>query len=204
MTAHSNSRPWRNRASSEERLMVDLQADLQMRCDLARKAMDEAGLGSLIVYASGQHNMLRMDQMMWLTDFRCIGPSAVVLTAGGQPKLLVSPPWDRDRAGEAAGVGEIEALPTERLPEAIRRAAKVLPQPVGLSGRDIMSVSLAEELHLDDFKDAEKLIPGLGATRTPAELERVEQAAKIADIGFQALQETVHVGMREYEMHAEV
>jgi Xaa-Pro dipeptidase len=184
--------------------MVDLKADLNMRLDMARRAMAEAGLGSLVVYASGQHNMLRMDQLFWLSDFRCIGPSAAIITPANQPKLLVSPPWDIDRAREAAGAGQVEAVTAEQLPHAIRGAAQELPQPVGLSGRDIMNVAFAEALGVDGFKDAEKLIPSLGATRTPAELERVEQAARIADIGFQALRETAHVGMREYELHAEI
>src|SRR5437764_10015377 len=98
--------------------MVDLKADLQHRVDMAHKAMAEDGLGSLLVYASGQHNMLRMDQQFWLTDFRCIGPSMVLLTASGQPKLLVSPPWDLERAREAAGVTDVEAVPTAQLAHA--------------------------------------------------------------------------------------
>lgn len=184
--------------------MVDLKADLRQRVEMAHKAMAEAGLGALVVYAGGQHNMLRMDQLFWLTDFRCIGPSVAILTATGQPKVLASPPWDLDRAKEAAGVTEIEVMPAEQLAAAVRRAAKALPRPVGLSGRDIMTVAFAEELSLDDFNDAEKLIPSLGTTRTPAELERVAKAAQIADIGFQALRETAHVGMREYELTAEI
>jgi len=50
----------------------------------------------------------------------------------------------------------------------------------------------------------ETIVTTVGATRTPAELERIEHAARIADAGFAALCDTVRVGMREYELAAEV
>jgi Xaa-Pro aminopeptidase len=48
------------------------------------------------------------------------------------------------------------------------------------------------------------LVPSVGTTRTPVELERIERAALIADVGFQRLREVAQVGMREYELAAEV
>ncbi|HLY65556.1 MAG TPA: Xaa-Pro peptidase family protein [Chloroflexota bacterium] len=184
--------------------MVDLQADLRQRLDRTRKAMAEQSIGALAIYSSGQHNMLRMDQVFWLTDFRSIGPAVLLVPATGATKLLVAPQWDLERAREAAGVEQVQAFQEQELAQAVRREAQRLPQPVGLSGRDAMPVRFAEELGVKEFGNAEKLIPGLGATRTPAELQRVSKAAQIADLGFQALQATAHVGMREYELAAEI
>ena len=184
--------------------MVDLKADLQQRLKRTQAAMREQGFGGLVVYGSGQHNMLRMDQIMWLTDFRSIGPAALLVPASGQTKLLVTPAWELDRAKEAAGVHDVQALPVDGLAAALKAAARELSSPVALSGRDVMPMAFAEELSLKEFGDGEKLIPSLGGTRTPAELERVTEAARIADIGFQALCDCARVGMREYELHAEI
>ncbi len=182
--------------------MVDLKQDLAMRLERAQAAIRERGLGGLLAYSGGQHNMLRMDQVWYLCDFRCIGPSVLVIPAEGRTTLLVTPVWDLERAREAAGVHEVKAPAS--LAEAMKDAAGGLRGDVGLSGRDVMPMAFAEELGLSAFKDAEKLVPSLADTRTPAELEQVEKAASIADIGFQALCETAHPGMREYELAAEI
>jgi Xaa-Pro dipeptidase len=195
--------------------MVDVKADLQQRLERVQALLREKELGSLIVYASGQHNMLRMDQLWYLTDFRSIGPAALLVPASGPLSLLVTPAWDLERAAEAGGVHDVKGLPVEELPLAIARAARELPQPVALSGRDVMPMAFAEEVaqlldseHGEEsalpFADGETLIPSLAATRTPLELERVTRAAHIADVGFQALRDAAQVGMREYELAAEI
>jgi Xaa-Pro dipeptidase len=177
--------------------MTDLKADLAQRLERVQAKMREEGLDTLIVYDSGQHNMLRMNQVFYLTDFRSIGPVALIVRASGATKLLVTPVWDLERAREAAGVQEAAAV--HDLAGAIRDAAK---GAAALSGRDAMPMGLFEQL--PEMKDGEKLIPSFGATRTPVELERVTKAAEIADVGFQTLCDTARVGMREYELTAEI
>ncbi|HEY8693855.1 MAG TPA: Xaa-Pro peptidase family protein [Chloroflexota bacterium] len=177
--------------------MTDVKDDLQRRLALVQGKMREDGLDTLVVYDSGQHNMLRMNQVFYLTDFRSIGPVALIVPAGGPTKLLVTPIWDVDRAREAAGVHE--AVAVEDLGQALKREA--VPR-AALSGRDVMPMGLFEQL--PELQDGEKLIPSFGATRTPVELERVTKAAEIADTGFQALCDTARVGMREYELTAEI
>jgi len=180
--------------------MVDVKADLQQRLERVQAKMRDEGLDTLVVYDSGQHNMLRMNQVFYLTDFRSIGAVALIVPASGTTQLLVTPAWDLERAREAAGVQEATAVQADDLGLAIRREAQ---GATALSGRDVMSMGLFEQLG-DAFGDGEKLIPSFGATRTPVELERVTRAAQIADIGFQALCDTARVGMREYELTAEI
>lgn len=184
--------------------MTDPKSDLQARLERVQAAMREQALGTLVVYSSGQHNMLRMDQLWYLTDFRSLGPTALLIPATGGTQLLVTPPWDLDRARECAGVNTATAVKPADLAETILRETAGAAQPVALSGRDVMPMVFAERLGADAFKDGEKLIPGLAATRTPLELERVSRAAEIADLGFQTLQATARVGMREYELAAEI
>jgi len=190
--------------------MADVKADLAQRLERVQGAMREQGVGSLVVYSSGQHNMLRMDQLFYLTDFRCIGPSVLLVPSSGPTRLLVTPVWELDRAREAAGVSEAKGVRAEDLAEAIRQEAHELPGPVALSGRDVISMGFAEELGIagyadgESYADGELLIPSLAGTRTPVELERVTKSAHIADAGFQTLCDAARVGMREYELHAEV
>jgi Xaa-Pro dipeptidase len=177
--------------------MIEVKADLAQRLERVQAKMRDEGLETLIVFDSGQHNMLRMNQVFYLTDFRSIGPVALVVPATGNTKLLVTPVWDLERAREAPGVGDAEGVAD--LGEAIKHVA----QPgAALSGRDVIPMGMFEGLPA--MKDGEKIIPSFGATRTPVELERVSRAAEIADIGFRALCDTVRVGMREYELTAEI
>ena len=94
-------------------LKGDLKADLGQRLARVQALMREQGVGGLVVYSSGQHNMLRMDQLFYLTDFRCIGPSALLVPSSGATKLIVTPPWEGDRAREAAGVSDVKAARAE-------------------------------------------------------------------------------------------
>ena len=57
----------------------DVASDLRARLERVQAAMAERGLGGLLLYASGQHAMLRMDQVMYLSDVRVLGPHGVLI-----------------------------------------------------------------------------------------------------------------------------
>ena len=111
--------------------MVDVKTDLQQRLERVQAAMREQGVGTLVVFSSGQHNMLRMDQLWYLADWRSIGPSALLVPSSGPTRLLVTPVWDLERAYRETtgtrervclnglwrwqpGKGPADAVPTER------------------------------------------------------------------------------------------
>ena len=188
--------------------MPDVAIDLAARLQRVRSAMGERGLDGLLVYGTGQHNMLRMDQVRYLTDLRVLGPHATLLVpAAGPMRLIVTPRWDAARAKEIAPMADVEALDAPDLPShAARHAREMLGRRVGVSGRDAMPAGFAAALFgaLGDVTEVTDLVPGMSATRTPLEIARLRRAAVIADAGFDALQQTVRVGMREYELHAEI
>jgi Xaa-Pro dipeptidase len=187
--------------------MVDLAADLQQRLRRVQDAMRARRVGGFIVYYAGQHNMLRTDQLFYLTDYRSLGRAVLLVPAEGRPRLVLSPPWDLERARQAAGVGEAIAVAPDAVLATAAAAARELPQPLVLSGRAIMPLGEYEafvQLLGGEIGDGEAILPPLVTTRTPAELERVERAAQIADEGFAALMQAAKVGMREYELAAEV
>lgn len=186
---------------------IDLAADLELRLGRVQTAMREAGLDGLVIYYGGQHNMLRMDQIMYLTDYRSLGPAVLVVPRSGTPELIMAPAWDAERAGETSANVRVTAVTPEAVLQTGAAAAKALSGRIGLAGRPVMPIAAYDEFAQRfgaELLDGETIVTTVGATRTPAELERIEHAARIADQGFAALCETVHVGMREYELAAEV
>jgi Xaa-Pro dipeptidase len=187
--------------------MVDLAADLELRLTRVQSAMRAAALDGLVVYYGGQHNMLRMDQIAYLTDYRTLGPAVLIVRREGVPELVMSPVWDAERAEETKARVRVNAVTPDRVLKTAAAVAKTLPGRIGLSGRPVMPIAAYDEFsraYGGELLDGETIVTSVGATRTPGELERIEHAAKIADQGFEALRETVHVGMREYELAAEI
>lgn len=184
-----------------------LKADLGQRLGLVRGAMREQGLDGLLVYHRGQHHMLRMDQVFYLTDFRSVGEAALVVPLEGRPRLIVSPQWDLPRAAETPADLAVQGVASDRFLEEVTGALGAISGHVGLAGRDVMSIERAGFLIYGagrELANADRLITQLAATRTSAELERISRAATIADQGFEALCEAARVGMTEYELAAEV
>jgi Xaa-Pro dipeptidase len=186
--------------------VIDLQSDLALRLSRVQAAMRAQELDALVVFYGAQHNMLRMDQLAYLTDVRVLDRAMLIVPVTGRPQLIASPVWD---AGRVAGDGsfDVTAVPRDRVLATGAALAGAFAGRVALSGRPIMPIAAYEEFTRAfgrELLDGETIIPGAGATRTPGEIERVERAAAIADEGFRVLSETARVGMREYELAAEV
>ena len=183
-------------------------ADLRERLARVQAAMAERGLGGLLLYASGQHQMLRMDQVSYLADVRVLGPHAVLLVPPrGEPWLLVTPRWDLDRVREQTPLATVEAVDPDELPARVALFARDLGEPLGLGGRKAMPAAFAAALGAAlqrPLVDVDDLLPTLAQARTPLELERIRRAAAIADAGFRALCDAARVGLREHELAAEV
>jgi Xaa-Pro aminopeptidase len=186
---------------------TDIARDLNDRLSRVRARMRERGIAALVVYFNGQHYMLRFNPLLYLTDFKALGPAFLFLPQTGDPTLLISPDWDLPRAREHLSFATVHAVAQPALAQAAAEMAKALPKPLAIAGREHMTVAFAREfLPLVDaeLRDAGDLVSGIATTRTEVELERVEKAAAIADEGFAALREAARVGMREYELAAEV
>jgi Xaa-Pro dipeptidase len=186
----------------------DVVADLCARLARVQATMAERGLGGLLLYASGQHTMLRMDQVMYLADVRVLGPHGVlVVPPRGEPTLLVTPRWDYARVRELTWLNQVEAVESDELPGRVAVHASDLKEPIGLGGQKGMPAAFYHALGGAVGRllhDADDLVPELAVARTPVELDRIRRAAAIADQGFQALGETAAAGVREHELAAEV
>ena len=187
---------------------LDIVGDLRARLGRVQAAMAERSLGGLLLYASGQHTMLRMDEILYLADVRVLGPHGVlVVPPRGEPALLVTPRWDYARVREQTWLPQVEAVEPDELPARVAIHASDLKGALGLGGQKGMPAAFARALGTAigrELQDADDLVPGLAVARTPVELERIRHAAAIADQGFAALCEAAAVGVREHELAAEV
>jgi Xaa-Pro aminopeptidase len=188
--------------------VIDRIADLQQRLAKVQAAMAERGIGGVIAYYGAQHNMLRLDPILLLADYRTLGPTALLIPKSGEPSLIITPSWDLDRARDSVPFGNVSAVEEQALAGAIAEAAKALPQPIALIGQEVMPRGFARELYAafgnNQPMDGGDIVKATAGTRTALELERIEKAAKIADAGFRRLQEVARPGMREYELAAEM
>ncbi len=181
--------------------------DLGQRVARVQTAMAKRGIGGLIIFYGGQHNMLRLDPILLLADYRVMGPSVLVVPRTGEPGLIVTPHWDLDRARDTCPWRDITAVPETHLAEAVARSSSKLDQPLAIVGREVMPIAIARSLFAalgGEPVDGGDVVKATADTRTEAELERVTIAAKIADEGFKHLMAVACVGMPEYELAAEV
>ncbi len=189
-----------------ERPMVEM--DIAARRARVQALMRQRGIGVVIIYFGGQHYMLRMNQLMYLTDFKALGPAALIMPLEGEPTLVLTPQWDLPRAkDECVGVAKIVSVSPGELATAISLYTKTYRGAVALAGREDLTVHAARALYGAlgaEPRDAETLVSSLAVARTPIELARVAYAATIADAGFEALCARARVGMWEYELAAEV
>jgi Xaa-Pro dipeptidase len=186
---------------------LDSTDDLSRRIARVQARMRERGLNGLIVYFNGQHYMLRFNPLLYLSDYKALGPAFLFVPVEDQPALLISPDWDLPRAFETVPFATIKAVPQAALAQAAAAMTRGLRKPCAIAGREHMTVAFSRAflpLVDADLREDDELIEGLAARRTEVELARVTAAAAIADQGFSALRDAARTGMREYELAAEI
>lgn len=186
---------------------MSVEAELGHRLDQVRGLMRERGLGLLVAYYGAQHNMLRPDPIMFMTDYRVLGPSVLVIPRDGEMRLVITPPWDLPRAREAVTLAAVRAVNEIDLVSTMVCAMAGSDGRVALAGIEVMPAGVARALvGALGYKpaDASEMLRSTCRTRQPFELSRVEKAAAIADDGFRHLCEIARPGMREYELAAEL
>src|SRR5262245_4724589 len=71
------------------------------RADICRR-MKEAQLDLLIGVHDGAHFIEKPNAVMVLANFKSIGAAAVVMAPNGVSEVIVTPPWDAERAVAAS------------------------------------------------------------------------------------------------------
>lgn len=179
-----NDRLNKNRASELERLMSDHE------------------WGALVLYGQSW----RKEFFRCLLNVNFAGPhAAAVLLPSGEVSVFVSNPWDRESV-RAAFDGDVLFAPD--LEEGLRKRFSGSPgMTVAIAGMELMEARFVEAVHRATGKNpvsASPEVEELRRVKTPDEVELIQQACVLADRGYEYFTEVIEVGMKEYELVAEV
>lgn len=181
--------------------------EYRQRIERARKAMAEHSLDALLIYATPVDD----SALRWLSNFTPFsGHAMIVLLPEGEPILL----GDRVMHGEpmhtlywltwfrrAEHVGADSSIP--------REVARILAgessvQKVGIGGFAELPGSwtavLSEGLPGRTFEDADQLLLQLRVIKTPAEIEKMRQAALITGQAMRVAMDACRPGASEYQV----
>ncbi|MBI5446399.1 MAG: aminopeptidase P family protein [Deltaproteobacteria bacterium] len=164
------------------------------------------GLNGLVVYSEGICSILSPSYLHYFSEVRPLGPrSAAVVSGSGRVALLVEPAWDAARVAEKSWISDVRGTRdfAADLPGLLRELG--VSGPVGLAGsKEITEPLYAAASSAAELRPADGLIEELAREKSAKELEVIHEAARIADVGFQAFYDAARPGLREYELVAEM
>jgi Xaa-Pro aminopeptidase len=196
-------------------------SEYPVRWARAQAAMADAGLDLLIAY-SDDHTVAGPAHARYLVDFAPhFEPVCTLMPAGGQP-LLLSGPETETFAILTARSKEVQVIrefthPDEEYPfttlvglrDVIAEAAGRIGgqiHRVGLAGLELMPIKIHQALQqaLDGIEviDAEALLTGLRANKSPAEQAVIRYAYELAQAGMEAALAAAREGISEREVAA--
>lgn len=176
------------------------------KLDEAVRLMRARGLDGLIVYSDGTCNILRASYLHYFSDVAPMGPqNAAVVSSGGRVTLLVQPAWDVGRVRRRSWIDDVRGADdfAGALSDALRRLS--IAGTVGLAG----GLQMPHPVHaavgkIVALEPADDLVEEIAREKSEEELALVYRCAAAADAGFEAFRRAARVGVREYEIVAEV
>jgi Xaa-Pro dipeptidase len=141
--------------------------------------MAERDWDSILLYGHGW----RKDYFRSLVNVNYSGPHAAAhLSRSGELIVLVADPWDRDLIPDA------------------QEFTGTFPKASAIAGLELMETWMVPGSPVSATADVEEL----RRVKTIEEIECLRQAAALADRGYQFFADTASIGMKEYELVAEV
>lgn len=169
-------------------------------------ALGGKGLDGVVIYSGGTCSILRPSYLYYFAGFKPMGPrNAAVLSKRGEIVLLVEPAWDSGRVSKKSWVGDVRG--TSHFMEDLISVLQELhiEGPVGLVGAKEMTHDVFSEIERQaKVVPADEIIEEIAREKTAEEIENVRKTARIADVGFHAFLNHARIGIREYEIAAEM
>jgi Xaa-Pro aminopeptidase len=180
--------------------------DTNTKLQKALKFMTQRGLNGLIIYSNGVCNILRPSYLLYFSGFKPMGPrNAAILSKSGEVALLVDPPWDTLRASEKSWIKDVQGGKdfVKDLTGILRRFK--ISGPVGVVGSKEMIQEVYSGIQKEaSLEIADDIMEEIAKEKTVEEIEIVRKTARIADVGAEAFVDSARVGIREYELVAEL
>ncbi len=176
------------------------------KLDEAVRLIHERGLNGLIVYSDGSCNILRASYLHYFSDVAPMGPQcAAVVSGSGHVTLLVQPSWDAGRARRQSWIDDVQGVDDfgRAVLDSLRRLK--IEGSVGLAGGLQMPYPVHAIISTAvTLEPADDLIETMAREKSADEIALVYRCAAAADAGFEAFRRAARVGVREYEIVAEV
>ncbi|MDP2644152.1 MAG: M24 family metallopeptidase [Desulfobacterales bacterium] len=166
--------------------------------------LDQRVLDGLIIYSSGP--TMGPKYLHYFSEVKPLGThNAAVVTKAGDVTLLVEPQWDTLRVSEKGWIKNIIGSSNflKDLDDVLRKSK--ITGSIGIVDStaipaDVYSV-IADKAKVEVADD---LIEKVAFERVSEEIELARKTARIADIGFKACLANARVGIREWELLAEI
>ena len=174
------------------------------RKNRALQAMDDHGLQGILIYA----NMLRRENLRYLTNFNPLEPHSLALFKAGTGKgiLMVPTETEAERARISAFTDDIFSYEGDltRILEIMKKLN--IHGKLGVVGHEYIPMNLALEIKNSlpsiELKDSTHLVHNLRILKSELEIKNIEKAARIADAAFSYLVDNLKPGLREFEIIA--
>ena len=171
-----------------------------------RREMVEQGIDLLLAFHDGAHFIEKPNAVMVLSGFKSMGPAMVVVPRDGKATLVVTPPWDVERATDCApdfhhaGADDIVDVLVNHIPP-------VSALKIGTAGLAGMPWRVGERLGAvigGEPRSMDKLVFGAARRKSEKQIANARRAAQIAQQGYERLLHVARPGMREDELAVEL
>lgn len=177
--------------------------EMPMRWRCLQGIMSKSGMGGMLIYA----NQVKPEAIYYVANYTLLGEHAYCyLPLEGAPELFLSEEWDLDRAAKETGLDKISVM-GENWAKEIAAAMKGCEGTVGIVGRPFMSkrdLDVVEDALGAKTVSASPVVEKAAIVKSPYELDLIREAGKWADAGFRCAREVSKVGMKDYELIAEI
>ncbi|MFH1647374.1 MAG: M24 family metallopeptidase, partial [Chloroflexota bacterium] len=176
------------------------------KVDKALGLLKQKGLGGLMIYSNGTCSMLRPSYFHYFAELRPMGRNnALVISKSGDAIMLVEPAWDQARASRKSWVRDVRGTRDFNNDLGSIMTSLGMTGTVGVAGlREMTEAACLTVSQKAKVQPADDIIEEIARKKTRKEIDSVIKTAQIADIGFKTFLEYGRVGIKEYELSAEM
>jgi len=171
-----------------------------------RREMAQQDIDLLLAFHDGAHFIEKPNAVMVLSGFKSMGPAMVIVPRDGKATLVVTPPWDVERAADCApdfhhaGADDIVDVLVNHIPP-------VSALKIGTAGLAGMPWRVGERLGAvigGEPRSVDKLVFGAARRKNEKQIANARRAAQIAQQGYERLLQIARPGVREDELAVEL
>ena len=173
-----------------------------------RRDMEEQGIDLLLGFHDGVHFIEKPNAVMALSGFKSLGHAMVILPRDDETTLVVTPPWDAERAADRCPA--MRSIGADNLVGALQAHLEhhhVLPSRVATAGLAGMPWRIGEQVSAmlqGEARPMDRTVFSSARRKTSEQLNKARMATRIAEKGYERLLQTARPGMREDELAGEL